>query len=131
MVKQKLLDMARDMLRSEHQSYRTEQAWWSRKKSSPRWKTGSRFFVTLWKYWTPAFAGMTENGIFRLFTKPSSLEVASCGWSKVINCWRRWTLPDHPPFWAGHWEFPWVPSAVSRLFSPWPALWRRPVCRFV
>ena len=49
------------------------------KKSSLRWKPESREFKSIWKNWIPAFAGMTENRIFRLFTTPSRfvLEIAA------------------------------------------------------
>ena len=48
-----------------------KQYWWFRKKSSLRWKPESSNSVTNWKNWIPAFAGMTKNGVFRLFTSSS------------------------------------------------------------
>ncbi len=55
------------------QSSSHSQSWWFRKKSSFRWKPESRNSVTNWKNWIPAFAGMTKNGVFRLFTSSSIL----------------------------------------------------------
>jgi hypothetical protein len=52
-------------------------SWRIRKKSSPRWKPGSREYLTHWKYLIPAFAGMTKNEEFRLFTSPSNVGVLS------------------------------------------------------
>jgi hypothetical protein len=36
-------------------------------------ETGIQRILTILKYWIPACAGMTDNGLFRLFTKPPRL----------------------------------------------------------
>jgi len=51
------------------------QSWRFRKKSSLRWKPGSRQAGTIWYNWIPVFAGMTRNGAFRLFTELSKLKL--------------------------------------------------------
>ena len=35
--------------------------------------TGIRRILTTWKYWIPACTGMTDYGLFRLFTRPSTI----------------------------------------------------------
>jgi len=50
-----------------------------------RYEKGSHLFVMLAKagiqefyIWIPASAGMTDNGLFRLFTRPSNLGFGIC-----------------------------------------------------
>ena len=68
------------------------QVWCIRKKSSPRWKPGSRGLVKTLNNWIPAFAGMTKRGNFRLFTRPSSLAyypwLPQAGVSPEICTWQ-------------------------------------------
>jgi hypothetical protein len=56
-------------------------------------KTGIQRILTTWKYWIPAGvypvlcygAGMTDNGLFRLFTIPSFLETLKLTFLKIFR----------------------------------------------
>ena len=63
----------RRLIRDDFVNSHKYKIWWTRKKSSPRWRTGSRFSATTWNNWIPSFDGMTKKSVFGLFTRSSTV----------------------------------------------------------
>ena len=64
------------------------QYWQTRKKSETPSCLRRQASRTIWKYWIPAFAGMTSKDVLRLFTKPSIFNVGLSGlgyWGMAIG----------------------------------------------
>ena len=59
--------------------------WWTCKKSSNRWKSGSCYFVTRQYFWILAFAGMTCTSFFWLLARASNL--GPDHWTTVLLVW--------------------------------------------